>query len=127
LTAVPEHKIYSLTVHVSGFENNVGKSYIGLYRETDDWPVKDKQFNGKITPINGKKVKVIFDKLPQGNYAVAVFHDKNNNGILDKNLLGIPTERYGFSNNSRETFSAPAFKSAAVYLNKNIDIEVVIK
>jgi len=52
--------------------------------------------------------------LPPGRYAVIVFHDENDNGILDTNFLGIPKEGYGFSNNASGLFSAPAFGAAAV-------------
>lgn len=38
-----------------------------------------------------------FPALPAGGYAIAVFHDRNGNGKLDTNLMGIPSEPYGFS------------------------------
>ncbi len=34
-----------------------------------------------------------------GTYAVAVYHDANNNHRFDRTLLGLPAEGYGFSNN----------------------------
>jgi uncharacterized protein (DUF2141 family) len=36
--------------------------------------------------------------LPKGEYAIVVHQDENNNGKLDVNLLGIPTEGYGYTN-----------------------------
>ena len=68
-----------------------------------------------------------FAELAEGKYAVAVFHDENKNGILDKNYLGIPTEAYGFSNNARRTFSAPSFKEAEVILNSDLAISITLK
>ncbi len=120
-------KSYSLTVQVYGFGDNTGKSFIGLYRTSDPWPEIKKQFIGKVVNITNKTATVSFDQLPTGTYAIAVFHDKNNNGILDKNLVGMPVERYGFSNNARETFSAPSFNSAAVELNADKAIGIYIK
>jgi uncharacterized protein (DUF2141 family) len=46
----------------------------------------------------------VFDELPSGACAVAVVHDENGNGRLDKNSLGIPTEGYDVPNN--RTFAA---------------------
>src|SRR5262245_49789263 len=43
--------------------------------------------------------------VPYGDYGVAVFHDENSNGKMDKYVLGIPLEPYGFSNNVRVTFT----------------------
>ncbi|MEY4604102.1 MAG: hypothetical protein RIT43_1394 [Bacteroidota bacterium] len=123
---LPTSKV-SLTVNVSGFSDNVGKSYIALYRPKDVWPEINKQFIGKVVAINGKTSTVKFDNLECGTYAVAVFHDRNNNGKLDKNMLGIPVERYGFSNNARETFSAPSFGSASVELQKDRAIAIFVK
>ena len=68
-----------------------------------------------------------FPELEEGKYAVAVFHDENKNGKLDKNYLGIPTEVYGFSNNARRTFSAPSFEEAEVNLKSDLTISIVLK
>ena len=52
--------------------------------------------------------------------------DENNNGILDKNFLGIPKEGYGFSTNPF-VFGTPDFDDAKFELNsdKSIDIEMI--
>ena len=68
-----------------------------------------------------------FLKLPPGRYAIIVFHDENDNGLLDKNVLGIPTEGYGFSNNAQGFFSAPSFDAAAVTVGKgNTNISIAL-
>lgn len=36
--------------------------------------------------------------LPAGEYVFSIYQDSNHNGKLDCNLLGIPKERFGFSN-----------------------------
>lgn len=52
-----------------------------------------------------------FADLPSGDYAVALFHDENGNGRLDR-VVGIPIEGVGFSNNPRLTFGPPRFTDA---------------
>lgn len=47
-----------------------------------------------------------------GDYAVAFYHDKNNNKKFDKNFLGIPKERFGMSNNPRFGARAPKYEQA---------------
>jgi uncharacterized protein (DUF2141 family) len=49
-------------------------------------------------------------ELRIGSYAIRVFHDQNSNGKLDTNLIGIPKERFGFSNNVMGQFGPPAFE-----------------
>ena len=58
--------------------------------------------------------------IPKGAYALALFHDSNSNGILDKNFLGIPSERYGFSNNVHPLFSEPSFSSTVIEIYKDL-------
>lgn len=118
---------YSVTVNATGFPDNVGQAYMGLYRAQDDFPVINKQYIGKVVAISGNKSALIFSQLPKGNYAVAVFHDRNKNGKLDTNLFGVPTEEYGFSNNARNTFSAPSFKDASFSVDGNKTISITIK
>ncbi len=42
-----------------------------------------------------------------GSYAVALYHDENGNRKFDRNLLGIPLEGYGFSNDPRFALGPP--------------------
>ena len=118
---------YDLTINVKGFPSSKGEAYIAIYRATDDFPVFGKQYKGKTTTISGNVSQVVFSKIPSGTYAVAVYHDKNNNNVLDKNYLGIPTEAFGFSNNARRTFSAPSFSEAAVVVNNSKAINITVK
>jgi uncharacterized protein (DUF2141 family) len=62
---------------------------------------------------------VVFTELKPGAYAVITFHDENDNGKLDENALGLPTEGYGFSNDAEGFFAAPSFKDAAVTLDSH--------
>lgn len=47
-------------------------------------------------------------------FAIAVYHDKNDNEQLDRSAVGIPTERYGFSNAARGKLGPPAFEEALI-------------
>ena len=68
-----------------------------------------------VAGINGIAVPgstmLAFDKLQPGTYGIAVYHDKNGNEELDRNLFGAPNEPFGFSNNPKIGFSAPKFQS----------------
>ncbi len=57
-----------------------------------------------------------FTNLETGTYAVAIYHDENDNGEMDTNMLGIPTEGYGFSNEAQGFMGPPKFKDAAFTL-----------
>jgi len=57
-------------------------------------------------------VLVVFRDLKSGDYAVTAFLDENGNEKLDTNLFGMPTEKYGFSNDARGSFGPPSFADA---------------
>jgi len=54
--------------------------------------------------------------LPPGQYALSVFHDENENSVLDAGRLGIPKEGYGFSQGARGRTGPPPFKKVAFSL-----------
>lgn len=75
----------------------------------------------KVTSLN---MRLTFNDLPSGEYAFSIFHDINDNGELDTNLLGIPKEPWGFSNNARGTFGPPDFEAASFRVNDKVIIKV---
>jgi uncharacterized protein (DUF2141 family) len=120
-------KTHKLSIHISGISKIKGSLFIAIFRATDDFPVFGKQYKGIVKEVEGKSQNYTFDNLPEGEYALAIYQDANRNKILDKNLLGIPTEIYGFSNNARRNFSAPSFQEAKFKLNKDLQQTVFLK
>lgn len=66
-------------------------------------------FRLEVKPTGKNEISVPVELAP-GDWAVALTQDTNNNDKLDKNLLGIPTEPYAFSNNVRPHLSASSFE-----------------
>lgn len=124
ITGPSKHKI---SIEIKGIASEKGNLYVALFRQKDEFPVFGKQYLGKIVPVTSKKMSYAFDNLSEGKYAIAIYHDVNKNGKLDKNYLGIPTEAYGFSNNARRTFSAPSFEEAEINLKTDLGISITLK
>ncbi len=61
-------------------------------------------------------VTAVFADLAPGRYAVATFQDLDGDGKLAANLLGIPSEPWGLSNDARAAFSRPGFQDVAIDL-----------
>ncbi len=120
-------KTHKLSIHISGISKIKGSLFIAIFRATDDFPVFGKQYKGIVKEVDGKSQNYTFDNLPEGEYALAIYQDVNRNKILDKNLFGIPTEIYGFSNNARRNFSAPSFQEAKFKLNKDLHQTIFLK
>jgi uncharacterized protein (DUF2141 family) len=60
--------------------------------------------------ITDNKCIISIKNLKPGRYAVRYYHDNNMNGKLETNLVGKPTEGYGFSNNVIGKFGPPPFE-----------------
>ena len=68
----------------------------------------------------------LISDVPAGDVALLVYVDENNNGVIDKNFIGIPKEPLGISNNYRPK-GPPAFSRAAFLLAENESTTVEIQ
>lgn len=100
----------TLTIRVVGASNAGGEIRVALFQNAQGFPADaSKAFRTQPAQINRQTLsaEVRFTGIPQGVYAVSVFHDENGNGKLDKSLVGIPKEAYGASNNPRKRCGHP--------------------
>ena len=67
-----------------------------------------------------------FENLPYGNYAIAIYHDRNSNERLNRGLFGMPEEGYGFSNDAPANLG-PADFDDAVFALDSTDTTIHIK
>jgi len=51
--------------------------------------------------------------MQPGDYAIAIYHDKNSNRRFDKGFLRIPKERFGMSNDPKFKLDSPTYEQAA--------------
>jgi len=99
-----------ITLEINSIDTDDGQMRIGLYDSEDNWLKKPlKGITGKI--VDGT-CKASFSNIPDGTYAISVFHDENNDGKLETNFLGIPSEDTGSSNDSPSRFGPPKWEDA---------------
>jgi uncharacterized protein (DUF2141 family) len=104
-----------LEVVVHGIENTKGRISVSLFSTAEGFP-KGRPFRGQTPAAVRGSLTVRFTALPPGTYAVAVYHDEDDNGAMTRSIFGPPTEPYGFSKNARGTFGPPKFSQAAITL-----------
>jgi uncharacterized protein (DUF2141 family) len=97
--------------------------YVALYNDAAGYTAS-KAVASQTAPMQGGKARLVFAGLAPGRYALRVFADENGNGKLDTNLMGMPTERYGFSNDAKGNRAAPDFEAAA--FSVDADLQTVI-
>jgi len=105
----------SVTVLVDGLRSDAGAVEINLYSSEEAWARGDALQSARIE-ANQAPVRAVFSELPAGEYAIRVFHDVDGDGQLDLNRMGVPAERYGFSNEARPRFRAARHDEAAFTL-----------
>ncbi|MFN3301349.1 MAG: DUF2141 domain-containing protein [Sediminibacterium sp.] len=75
-------------------------------------------YREKVIVNNQNEISVDFNNIPKGKYAIAVFLDENDNYELDRNIFGIPKEKYGFSNNVLPALRPATFEESAFEVNQ---------
>ena len=116
----------TLTVDVQNVTRAEGTVSVAVYRPCDGFPVNCKPLDGQSKPAQSGTMRFTFSVAP-GTYAVALYHDVNGNGKMDKRLFGIPKEPYGFSNNFRPKLTAPKFSDCQFEVKsdgKRVEIRV---
>jgi uncharacterized protein (DUF2141 family) len=108
LLAASQAGAADLTIHVDDVKTASGQIVVALYNSAGTF-LKSAAGSGSAA---AKDSIVTLKDLPAGEYAFAVYHDANSNGKMDKNLLGMPTEDYAFSNNVRGKMGPPSYDSA---------------
>jgi uncharacterized protein (DUF2141 family) len=102
-----------LALTVDGVQDAKGNVQGALYdSESSFMNVPEAHAKFRV-PAAAGQVQYVFHDLKPGKYALAVFHDANTNGQLDKNSYGVPTEGYGFSNDAQGSGGPPKFGQAA--------------
>lgn len=95
-----------------------GKLFIAIFEDPQSFPQGNPKWS-KIIPVS--KYKILDSKkeisfsfnLPPGRFSLSVFLDENGNQKLDKNFLGIPKEKFGFSQNPPIRRGPPDFEECS--------------
>jgi len=102
----------TLTVTVEGLRSQEGQLLVLLFDDAKAFPMQiDRAAMARQVAVDGDRVTLRFDEVPRGTYALSLIHDEDADSQLDTNLLGIPREGLGVSNNNLDRF--PRFRDAA--------------
>lgn len=113
-----------LKLSISNISTIDGYINIGIFNSNTDFLKKGKAFRNFSIKVTKSVESIVIDDLPKGNYAISLYHDKNSDGICNLNLLGIPKEPYGFSNNFKPRFSAPVFDDCKFVFHKDLNLTI---
>lgn len=99
-----------LTIKVEGIAKAKGTIMLGLFDEATY--NGDGAVAGANLTVEGGEVVASFADLTPGEYAVRLYHDVNDDGEMNTNPFGMPTEPYAFSNNAKGRFGPAKWDAA---------------
>lgn len=110
----------TLTLQVENIESADGSIKLALFDSKDTF-LKDDQaaYVKSYTHQKAGSIHIEWPEIAYGTYALAIYHDENDNGKLDKNLFGIPSEPYSFSNNPKIKWRGPQFDESKFDFSEN--------
>lgn len=118
----------TVSVTVTGARNDNGVVRCGLFNSPVGWREPGKQLMKAEGKVAGGKGTCTFANVPDGRYAVALFHAEQGERQVAFNVLGLPKQGVAFSNNLSITFGAPGFDKASFSVGKepvNLGIKLI--
>ncbi|PHN01109.1 DUF2141 domain-containing protein [Flavilitoribacter nigricans] len=99
-----------LYLKVRNVQHAQGTIWVGVYDSEENFLIKEKAVLKGYDVDHTGTVNIPVDHVKFGPCAVAIMHDVNGNGTMDRNWLGIPTEPYAFSKKPRSKWRLPRFQ-----------------
>ena len=109
----------SLEMEINNLQSNNGPLYIRILDENENPVIVG------TSPVINYSARISFDSISPGKYAIQFFHDENENQKLDLNLIGIPKESYGSSNDVKPVLGPPKFEKMLFNLTENKKVIMV--
>jgi uncharacterized protein (DUF2141 family) len=100
-----------------------------LHKSSAGFPRNPAGTSVQRVKVAGAFAACSFPGLAPGTYAVVIHHDENDNGKFDTNVLGVPLEGYGVSNNHTHALSAPRWDEAKFTLSpgQTRELEIALR
>ena len=117
---------HTLTVNIDQIKEHSGKLHVALYSSEQSYQQGKDAVAAVIKAVSGESAQLVFADVTDGEYAIKIMHDANDNGKLDRNMMGIPSEGYGFSNNPGQ-FGPASFKDAAFPVTADTQLTIHIR
>ena len=112
----------NIAITINGIKEVKGTLKIGLFDDEAGFKAKSNPVDSLILIIHSKTESCTFFDVSHAKYAIAVYHDENEDGILNKRQFGIPEEGVGFSNIRAFKKKPPLFIDAAFFLSSDSSI-----
>jgi uncharacterized protein (DUF2141 family) len=102
----------SIVVEIEGLRSDRGEVRGALFHTGSGWTEEGREVATCAAEIRGHRATCVIDDVEAGTYAFAFLHDEDDDGALDRDWIGIPSEGFGFSNDAAPSLGPPSYESA---------------
>ena len=110
-----------LVITVDNLRNDRGVVRLAVWDNADGFTRHEAAIAHMKQPAVHGKVVFRVPGLSPGRYAIATYHDEDNDGEFDRTWIGLPDEGLGFSNGAWiSLFGAPSFTDSAIAVQEGV-------
>jgi uncharacterized protein (DUF2141 family) len=115
-----------LNLEIANVKKEKGRIWVGIYESDEEFLDRDQARLVEMAVDHAGNVTIPINALAYGKeYALAIFHDENDNGEMDRNWLGLPTEPWAFSGEPKTRLRLPVFDEVKFTFNQEMCTQVV--
>ena len=114
----------NIGITIKGIGELKGNLKVGLFADEVNFKQKINPVDSIIIKLTSPSESVRFSSISQGEYAIAAYHDENEDGVLNTRQLGIPEEGVGISNIDVFRKKPAKFKEAVFFLKSDTTIVI---
>jgi len=78
----------ALRLTVNKLKQASGAIVVSIFNQENTFPIDGKEYKKLSFAVRALSTTCLIKGLEQGDYAIAVFHDQNNDGICNLGLIG---------------------------------------
>ena len=129
-STVPENKktadeeTVDIKVVITNIKEIKGTIVMGIYNNPSKFLKEGYAYKTVSQKVEGHQVEMTLKGMPKGNYAISLYQDVNSDNKCNRNVVGKPTEPYGFSNGFKRKLAKPSFDDCKVAVNESSTLKV---
>lgn len=118
-----------LDIGISNIRNHKGVILLSVYTGPEQYPYYPvKTYEVKKDSLAKGNVHTSISDLSPGQYALGLLDDENRSGQMEYNLIGIPQEGFGFTNNPKPFLKRPDYDRVLFKINPGINrIQLIVR
>ena len=117
----------TLSIKITNIRSKKGKIVVAVFKNNEAFKKEQTFMDKSYSKCNVRNGALTIKlKLEPGIYGISILDDKNNDGEMEYNFIGLPKEGYGFSNFFHRGMNRPVFEDFDFTVGKK-DLTVYVK